>query len=206
MAQALVQAGRIDRSNLIQNDLAALAREMTCHAGWISLQGRRQRRDDRGSDISIQFIGRDDDTWSRLFNFASHGGIQRDKKNIESLRRHLPALPSPFFFVPFTGHIRQKKTVVVLSPHAPKSRVPPRPGLFSRAQYQLIRSKRQFDFTVQGILVDQRLGKANTLGIADGYKLGSHNYNVIIGLFGVNLKFFCPWPTPIKPTRASTAL
>ena len=84
----------IDRSDLIEHDLAGLAFESNGHARGIRAILRRHGGDDHGIDVMVHFIGRDDEAWARLANLASFGGIKADEEDLKARNYHCQSFRS----------------------------------------------------------------------------------------------------------------
>ncbi len=79
----------INCANLIEGDLAALTREKTSHAGWISLLRCCHWRDDGGPQMAVGFVRLNYNTGVRLANLTANSRIERDEVDAESLGYHV---------------------------------------------------------------------------------------------------------------------
>ena len=80
--QALDEAISIDCPQLISHNVALLSVDFAAHTKWVWMTTRRQGRHNEGAQVSIQFIGRDNDAGSCFPDFRSTRGIQGNKKDV----------------------------------------------------------------------------------------------------------------------------
>ena len=74
----------IDRAYLIKRDKSRTALKPTSDAPWVSVAGRRHRRDDYGAQVLVQFVRRNHDARPRLLDFATKRRVQPDQVNVAS--------------------------------------------------------------------------------------------------------------------------
>ena len=83
-AQAFDQAGLVHRPDLIEDNLSGLSLKANRNAGGIETPLCRHGRDNHCIDVSIHFIGRDNQAGACLPDFSALGGIESNEVNLEA--------------------------------------------------------------------------------------------------------------------------
>jgi len=107
------QALAVDSPKLIEDNLPVLTVETACNPKCVRLPTCRERRDDRGSQMGVQLVGRHDEAWAGLLDLAAASRVQSDEEHF----------PAPWPIRSYHSHSRSSKCVGAPSS---TSRSPPR--------------------------------------------------------------------------------
>ena len=95
-AQPFYQSVFVHGANLVQDDLSISSAKPHRNTGGIGMALSGHRRDDDSADMTVHFVGRDDQTRTGFADFAAFGGIESDEVYLEAGCYHRHSFLSHF--------------------------------------------------------------------------------------------------------------